>query len=180
VGPDVDKRSAQPQDIVDFAWVDDADKIVSMDDKLKVRRGKGSREFAEWLIGEAKSVAETASTGAGKQASDSAKFGTAPDETKDDTRPIRQPASRLDDSVQGMAGTMIAGVHHDELSLQTMRPAEALTPDGVESNGCIKRPWRQDKDLFGTSAFFENPASHKSIQGEDLIGVAQSETRKFF
>ena len=114
-----------------------SEKGIAHDDDMKIRGGEGCRKRFEGLIRDTTNIREPVLLGEGFHPY---KLATASDKTKCDLRANSEQLSGIEESGQGMAGAVVAGVHDHELSSEIVAAPELRRGVGIEFNQVVLRP----------------------------------------
>src|SRR5262245_35888198 len=91
------------------------------------------------------------------------------DEAENDLALVRQPASRLEQRVEGVTWAMIARIHYDEFLVKTVSPPKLLAADFIEPDVITVRPGRNDSDLLFGYTFGGDAPAHKPIEDNHFV-----------
>ena len=91
------------------------------------------------------------------------------DEDEDEARIVLKLDRRVDDRAQGTGQRMVAAVHHDELSFQSVSPSKFVGRARLRTDVVFVRPRLDDVHPVAHIELGQDPTLHEAVHDDDVI-----------
>ena len=138
---------------------------------MQVGRRQRSRQALPGLVGQRGDVVQGVPRAEGLHLGE---LAAAADEQEMQAGIAAQFEGSREQRVQGMAGAVVAGIHHHKLAVETVLAAEGLAALRIEADAVIMRPGRVGVDDLGGHALGAQARRHEPVQGQDARRAAEA------